>query len=234
MNSILTTVMATREVAEDAALALQDQLGRKVEAFDMTTSMYDNADRWLDGYDGSFTFLLDMLASRRRKALSDGQMKGVVNCMAAAARRRASALPVALELVWTIQNATYTLVRPDGSHITFRIKPDFREESGDDKHVVGYMYGYEEGAKFRGIGWLEEQGEGKAVRFVPWQSAGDVSKVAVDLHTLLEVGTDRTAAGEAYALLSNRCCRCGLELTRPDSINRSMGKTCAKKYGRTL
>ena len=45
------------------------------------------------------------------------------------------------------------------------------------------------------------------------------------------ISSDPKGAGEAYALESANCFRCGRKLTVPVSIHRGLGPECASKWG---
>jgi Family of unknown function (DUF6011) len=50
-------------------------------------------------------------------------------------------------------------------------------------------------------------------------------------HMMGATKDELVSAGEAYALASSNCWRCGRDLTREDSIIRGMGPVCADKVG---
>jgi hypothetical protein len=65
--------------------------GQKFDASEVTPVLREVALKWLAAYTGDFDFLLDLREKSARYDLSDGQVKGVLNCLLAQVRRDATA-----------------------------------------------------------------------------------------------------------------------------------------------
>jgi Family of unknown function (DUF6011) len=75
----LLTVPSLEEIAK-----LRDRIGRKFEADDMTPGLRTAARKYLEDYDGTFEFMVDLQDKfAGTGTLSDGQAKGVCNVIAA-------------------------------------------------------------------------------------------------------------------------------------------------------
>jgi hypothetical protein len=65
--------------------------GSKFDASEVTPVLREVALKWLAAYTGDFDFLCDLKAKAARYTLSDGQVKGVLNCLLAQVRKDAQA-----------------------------------------------------------------------------------------------------------------------------------------------
>jgi len=65
--------------------------GTKFTPEEVTPDLRAIASVWLFAYDGSFDFLVDLKVKAQSYALSNGQLKGVLNCMLADAKKQAVA-----------------------------------------------------------------------------------------------------------------------------------------------
>lgn len=99
-------VALTPKTDAEIVLQIADRIGRKFTTSDIVnggpegTWLYETAAEWLKGQAGAdFEWLADLARKYNRGGgLSDGQAKGVLNCMVAALRRERSApAPVAVE-----------------------------------------------------------------------------------------------------------------------------------------
>lgn len=81
-------VEATAEGFDFAAAA--EALGRKFTADDLTADLRAYAMTYALGYDGDFSFMVDMRDAARKGRLSDGMAKGVLNCARADLSRKAT------------------------------------------------------------------------------------------------------------------------------------------------
>jgi len=121
-----------------------------------------------------------------------------------------------------MNDGRYTLIYPSGDYRTVRVKT---VQKGELKGAQ--ILSLKEGHHFHGCGFLRPNGHinfwGRFKSANPPERLGRIQR-AVD-----RIVADPEAAGLAYALKENRCCRCGKELTVPASIHKGMGPECAKK-----
>lgn len=187
---------------------------------------------FLDGYTGTFAFLVDLKARTRvNRFLSDRQVQAVLNCKAAEARKAAAvqALPptVPIQQIVVVPNGTYTVVLdPDtmghgGDRVTLRVR-DFKNGSAK---VVKVRFGNEY------VGFATADANGIRT----WRSArGNFgpANLARFERAASALFTDKWPSyGYEYALESKCCFRCGRELTVPASIHRGLGPDCAAILG---
>lgn len=128
----------------------------------------------------------------------------------------------------TLENGTYTVVRPDGTYVTLRVKAHWeadRAARGDQ--VVQYLSGPDNTTNFTGFAFLNGTNARVWSRMV-----GRVNNQNAALCHLLNQGVeDRATARETYALRSGRCSNCGRRLTVPASLHRGLGPECARRLG---
>jgi len=72
----------------DNIFAAHAAAGTKFTPEEVTPDLRAIAEVWLFAYDGSFDFLVDLKVKAQSYALSAGQLKGVLNCMLADAKKR--------------------------------------------------------------------------------------------------------------------------------------------------
>jgi hypothetical protein len=196
------------------------------------------AEQWATDYDGDFEFMRDM----RAKVLEAGrftlpQARGVCNCAAAVFRREGDNARKILrvdeitKVEPNIPNGTYTVVLEDGSHVTLRLRyAEWATDMPAGTQIVEYLCGCDNERDFMGFAF--QQG---AVYSVWRRFSTDPNRSRV-VHALNVLGSagyngDTAQFGEAYALLSGRCWRCGKKLTVPASIHRGLGPDCAAIVG---
>lgn len=123
-----------------------------------------------------------------------------------------------------IPNGTYTIETEDG-HFTFRLKEGSGKLSG--KTIIEYLYGPDNELDFRAFGFMKADGTIQVWTRFRHNTVGTVrvQQIAKALSTSDTV----EKAGQAYALMSGRCRRCGRTLTVPASIHRGYGPDCAGK-----
>lgn len=197
----LTAERVSREVAEAADRALASyQDGQASWAAPIRAAEQAEYDRAAD--------LAAEAAADRAQTVRDETAKAQAR-LAMEAPASGPARPVA--------NGYYTVARPDGSHITFRVVDDFR----DNAPVGGQMVKVKDGYEFIGFGFLS------GTVLTIWKKM-ERRAAALRLDFAV-VQRDSAAAGEAYALASGNCYRCNRMLTVPASIHRGLGPDCAKK-----
>jgi hypothetical protein len=116
----------------------------------------------------------------------------------------------------------HTVVFPDGSHRTFRVRLD-RQGAFSGRRTLALLIGPVNTDEYQTVGLVMSDG------FALWKAhrAGKVAEHAAILW--------RLAKGEeidGYELLTSKRCRiCLRELTTPESVRLELGPTCAKKVG---
>ena len=123
-----------------------------------------------------------------------------------------------------LNDGRYTVVYQTGDYRTVQVKTVTKEDSGLKGKTV---FSIKEGTKFNGIGFLQEDNK---VRFWKRFLATSTNERPVRIQKAVDrIVADPEAAGLAYAMKENRCCRCGKALTVPASVHKGMGPECARK-----
>ncbi len=205
-------------------------------------------------YNGTYPFMVDMHRTMSTRAsLTPKQAAATINCMvndyqyqqkkqAEIQERIATSLfkmPEAtlpdapssapLEPVTpVVLNGTYTIVLDEtGDYRTLRLvdAPEhFNKPVGTQ--IAQYLNGSDNERDFTGFAFVA--GDKVSV----WSKFRADSKLSKALQVLL--AADRASQidlGEAYALSSGNCFRCGIKLTVPASLARGLGPICAEKFG---
>lgn len=132
-------------------------------------------------------------------------------------------------VVPTVRDGIYTLVlNQEGDYRTLRITTATDEQREQFKLPQGaqfakYLSGQDNEHSYTGFAFVI----GNQVRI--WSKFKADSKLVEALNVL--VRADKAAQsdyGQAYALESGKCWRCGRTLTVPASVNRGLGPDCAK------
>lgn len=125
----------------------------------------------------------------------------------------------------SLPDGKWTLQFADGHYRTFRIRTQAADATfAPGERVVAYLAAADndDERSYRGFAFL------KPGRLVVWSKFHSDSALVQDAQILLDV--ERAAsAGEAYALASGNCYRCGHTLTVPASLHRGLGPECARK-----
>ncbi len=132
-------------------------------------------------------------------------------------------------------DGTYTVVREvegfGSDYVTISLEtmpPTSHFAPGE--RVVSMLIGPNNERDFRGIGFVTPSG---TVRF--WRrntsnwSPETKARYQTAVLYLYYDPEQAATAGETYAMLSSRCCRCGRKLTVPASLHRGMGSICAQR-----
>ena len=112
----------------------------------------------------------------------------------------------------------YTVVLAGAGHRTLEVTragPDFRA----GPFIVSYLCGPDNERDYRAFAHITARGDGRL-----WHRFREDSTLAAALAALV---ADPTGAAGTYRR-GLRCVRCRRRLTRPDSIERGMGPSCAR------
>lgn len=192
------------------------------------------AEDYLKQYEGSFGFLCSVKQQLTRPGmtLSAHQVAGVLNSLAVEVRKAQAAEAAAAVVVdlaepetkltfpaaRDVPQGTYTVVlKPNEKHITLDVRQRGR------RSVVGFLSGPDNERDFVRFASIVDGVVTVYSSFHTYVRMIDALKVLVSQEVGLEV------MGEAYALRSGRCYRCGLKLTVPVSLHRGLGPICANK-----
>lgn len=213
------------------------KLGRKYETQDVQADPRLRATaEWFvnEVYKGDFGFMIDMAhALNRYGSLTPGQAKGVLNVMVNEFQRhldkREQQPPTKPQNFIQLPNGYYTVSRPDGSHVTFRLKAD--THNGAPVQKVGVLVGSDNVGDYANFANISTQG----VSY--WRNAYAYGRGALTvqdswkeaLEALLTGALDAQQAGEMYAQRSGKCYVCGRLLTDPVSIELGIGPVCRAK-----
>lgn len=221
-----STTLTTADVA-----ALANRMGRKFEVDDVTDELWDAAVAYVSSYTGSFDYLLKVKDFMTRRSISEYQVKGVLNCMAAEGRRQAPKPAPAAPAInaAAIPNGIY-MPSIDGRGVTIQIEDtNFGDFPAGTRTVKVKNNARSEGERaWTGFGFIRPDG---AVSI--WQRAVANPGVADGIEALSVVidAPDPLVHGFAYALATGRCWVCNRELDDPVSVLNKIGPICAKKIG---
>ncbi len=238
-------------------------LGRKFEVSDLTDTgdtgqdLYDAACEWLqtnEAKNHDLEFVRD-IATKYAKGggLTDGQAKGILNCMAAVRPDNNRGYGPPFEVMKTgawksaiddddksyeawldfqassISHGHYTVVQKDSSHTTIKISPwkDDDREPGRKIRWISYLSGPDNQNDYQ---WFARQRDGEGYVIAP--KYRDQGKLGTALRVIFHEGGVHDAARE-YALQSGCCARCNRLLTHPESIidRGGYGPECYGKLG---
>lgn len=162
---------------------------------------------WLDSYTGDFEFLVSVKVSWKRNGyLSFGQVKGVLNCMLADAKRNK------VERV----KGYFTFQFADGTHRTLRFT-----QRGEWTNIA-YLAGPVNTSDYVRFAYITPDG-----KFGVKSGFAYDSEIASAARFLLEDAGVRQDCGIEYARESGNCYVCGKLLTTPESIEAGIGPVCA-------
>jgi len=206
----------------NAAYKASVALGRKFEARDLTPELRQAARAYAASYDGDFEYMVEMRAqviAGTGAFLSDSQSKGVLNCLAADARRRLAARAPKVAAI-TVPLGTFTVVALDGSRTTIRLQ---EPRTKDGRVFASFLTGADNDVDFTYFATLRGG--------VMSGQDGSFAAQRQAVRAILAPSADLQAMGLAYALESSNCWRCGRTLTVPASIHSGLGPDCAAKVG---
>lgn len=201
-------------------LTLAKKNGRKFEDEDITPKLREEAGKYLESYEGSFSFLLSALGKHRQKKLTDPMVRGVLNCIVAEGNR--VALPKKVKQL--VPNGTYTVIfdSKGEDYVTMRLKdsPEWVTDAPEGSQVAQYLYGSDNSRNFSGFAFVNGD------KFSVWNKFKNNPRLEKALGLLILSGKF-PEYGEKYALKSGRCYRCMKKLTVPASLHRGLGPICA-------
>lgn len=197
---------------------------------------------YVQGYSGNFEFMLSMKQqAETRGTLYPGQVAGVLNCMYADIRReeerkvREHAEEMVVDLTKPaespgqieVPNGYYTIVFPDKTHVTLRLRQNKMENAPPNSQIVGYLSGSDNTSNYTNFAFVN----GRKYRI--WNrfrdQTGSFQRQFQALDTLLDKNNDVYDMGRAYAIMSGNCMMCNQLLTDPLSIECSIGPICRLK-----
>lgn len=194
--------------ATDDLFRLKLDHGEKFTPDEVTLDLRTLAEFWLiNVYEGDFEYLVDMKATARKRTLSDGMIKGVLNCMLAQMREPLEpGMYLKDETIYKVQCARTGAKRPYAKRLVIH------EACGDHKAHEPYEW-----SPCLNCGTLEGESS------VEFEYAPDAIKTLAPMY--------RMTLEEAKALgaLYGTCIVCGRTLSDEKSVAAGIGPTCAKK-----
>src|SRR5262252_3508135 len=224
----------------NAAYRVGAALGRKFEATDMTVELRQAAHLYASTYDGDFPYMVDFAqrAAGGQMFFSDGQTKGILNCLMADAKRRLAdrkpAAPVSNaagvaqhQYLQELPDGRYRVTLADGDHLALYVK-----KAGEDSKLAGSRV---ISTRVNGDDWMGVAHIASDGAFRLWRSCQGSLRGRVDaaVHVLDEAKTqdEWLVAGLAFAQEGSQCFICGRDLDTPESLTAGYGPTCADKHG---
>lgn len=122
----------------------------------------------------------------------------------------------------------YTVVfDSEDDYVTLRVRVSDDEDFLTGRTIIGYLNGPDNVSNYQDVAHLSQGGY---LKF--WKNAPQDGRVREAIENIVEMADDLGDHREAYALKMERCARCHLPITRPESIRRGLGKVCySKVYG---
>lgn len=223
MNAAATALTDAGITATDLVLSLHGAPKFTTEVVTGQGRLVNAAWAYLQAYEGTFPFLLDIKHTvRTKQGLTLGRAAGILNCLKAdltytAAQQTAVPVPT----VKLASEGTYTLGNAEG-RITIRIKATLGKPG--IAQVAEFLAGPDNTLDFIGFAFITDGGQVRV-----WKSYKQDSRIVAGIAYLMAAtDEDRKRAGFEYALASSRCCKCGRTLTVPASIHQGLGPVCAE------
>ena len=230
----------------NAAYRVGAALGRKFESSDMTTELRQAAHLYASSYEGDFDYMLGMRDQAVGGVMffTDGQSKGILNCLMADAKRRMEQRGPKVVVAGAACEADHKPARthiflkdvPDGRYrvtlvnddsIALHINLAGRESKLAGSRVISTRSG---GDDWMGVAHITSDGELRL-----WRScAGRLRERVTDGAQVLDQAKTQDEwliAGLAFAQESSTCCFCGRDLDTRESLTVGYGPTCADKHG---
>lgn len=194
---------------------------------------------WLRRYRGTNSFLVSIarqagsnrrLSDRQTTVLADiyeAEFEKAQDACAAMSKAVATATPAATTAPTSaaIPNGYYTVVDGAG-HRTFRLTDGWTDDQkAAGTRVLAFLDGPDNSSSYSKIGFVT------GTKLSVWRSSRAAERTLQLARILIGDPEAAKQAGEAYAIASGRCYRCGRLLTVPASINRGLGPECASKAG---
>jgi len=224
----------------NAAYRVGAALGRKFEASDMTPELREAARLYAATYDGDFPFMVDF-AQRilgGQMFFSDGQSKGILNCLMADAKRRmADRKPAAAQTVDApTRNHIFLKDVPDGRYRVTLVNDDsialHIKLAGQDSKLAGsrVISTRSGGDDWMGVAHISPEGELRMWRSCQGQLRSRVTD-GVQVLDQAKTQDEWLIAGLAFAQEGSQCFICGRDLDTRESLTAGYGPTCADKHG---
>lgn len=222
----------------NAAYRIGAALGRKFEVADLTTELRQAAHLFAATYEGDFDYMVQMRDSVTAGAMffSDGQSKGILNCLMAEAKRRLGdrpkvAAPAATApqhmYLETLPDGRYRVTLADGESIALYIKLAGTDSKLSGSRVISTRVN---GDEWMGVAHITATGNLKT-----WRSCQGPLLVrviaALDVLDQAKTQDEWLVAGLAFAQEGSQCFICGRDLDTPESLTAGYGPTCADKHG---
>lgn len=236
MTVVETGLAAYGETFSEINEWIEAHEGSKFEPEDVSGAWADGLEEYVRQYTGTFEYLTKLKADLADpiKYLSRGQLKGVANCYRAdylrAKKQKASGAkvvdmrerPASVEPV--VPNGMYTVVFPGDIHYTLRLKSvtgQIKQNFPEGTQAAEFLAGPDNEGDYIGFAFVVG-----AERLV-WKKFRDDTLLTTSLEILLKADFEaRLSFGEAYAIASGNCARCGRTLTVPVSVGRGYGPIC--------
>jgi hypothetical protein len=223
-------------------------LDRKFEVSDMTVELRQAARMYAATYQGDFEYMVTMrdAVASSGAFLSDGQAKGVLNCLMADARRRLAAKPQASPAtslpvggavavnapagrayLTVVPDGRYRVTLADGDHLAIKLHLAGKDSKFAGSRIVSTRIS---GDEWMGVAHITEGGNLKL-----WRSLrGDLLQKVITAVDVLDGAQREDAwlvAGLAFAQEGSVCFICGRDLDTPESLTAGYGPICADKNG---
>lgn len=222
----------------NAAFKVGTALGRKFEAGDMTVALRQAARQYASQYSGDFAYMVEMrdAVAGSGAFLSDGQAKGVLNCLMADAKRRmadrapkavAEAATPARVYLSVVPDGRYRVTLADGDHLAVRINLAGKGSKLVGSRIVSTRIN---GDEWMGVAHVTEAGNLKLWRSLQGELLRRVI-AAIDTLDSAETQDGWLIAGLAFAQEGSQCFFCGRDLDTPESLTVGYGPVCADKNG---
>jgi hypothetical protein len=226
----------------NAAFRVGQSLGRKFETSDLTPELRQAARLYAACYDGDFPYMVEMAQSATGGVMffSDGQSKGILNCLMADAKRRmadrpkaqpaaaAAATPAPSHIyLQELPDGRYRVTLADGDHLALYIKKAGPESKLAGSRVISTRIN---GDDWMGVAHITSDGDFRLWRSCQGQLRTRVA-AAVDVLDQAKTQDEWLVAGLAFAQEGSQCFICGRDLDTPESLTAGYGPTCADKHG---
>lgn len=213
------------------AIALGKKLGRKFVDDDLETTpeLRLVAVEYIKKYKGNFSYMKDL---QTREVLSPAQLRGALNVALNEARweEEQSKREQTIKIDFKDRSITPTFYTPEvpngtytidfgGDYVTIRLDKCKLKGLPEGTQIASYLAGPDNESDFVGFAFVQ----GETIKL--WRKFEASVRLARGLKALLS--EDPAPLGEAYALRSGNCYRCGRKLTVPFSIYRGLGPICA-------
>jgi hypothetical protein len=223
--------------------------------------LQQTADAFTVIYAGSLDFARSVHSFRARNGyISTAQARGMLNVLVADYRNWKAAqpqtdapaptvdpiaeladaiAPVAIEapqatttvpvsITHSVKPGVYTVVLDEAKDVrrTIKVVPcEGRMGQHETTMIVSVLNGPDNASNYKGFAFLYADGTYKV-----WNGYKGDGYTPNALRVLVNAD-DAMTFGEAYAIASGRCWKCGRLLTVPASVSRGLGPICAKQYG---